>query len=69
MTARDEGPIVIPVLDGQRCLVHVLGRGRHGYEAFHTNDVSLGVFLTKGEAAADALLIISRSSGALRWVG
>jgi hypothetical protein len=63
MNGSHEAPIIIPILDGQRCLGHVLERGRLAFEAFDMNDVSVGVFLSTGEAA-DALLITSRS----RWL-
>jgi hypothetical protein len=44
------------VYDGQQCLGHVLSRGPNGFEAFDSDDKSLGVFETQRQAA-NALLI------------
>jgi hypothetical protein len=48
-------PAIVPVLAGQRCIAHVLRRGREGYEAFDVADISVGVVKSQAEAA-DALL-------------
>jgi hypothetical protein len=45
-------PAMVSVFDGRRCVGHVLRRGPRGYEAFDSHDVSLGIYPTKGEAAA-----------------
>jgi ParB family chromosome partitioning protein len=42
----------VAVLDGQRCRGHVLARGKTGFEAFDTADVSIGLHNTPHEAAA-----------------
>ena len=45
---------MLSVYDGQRCLGHIIKRGKRGFEAFNHNDQSLGVFPSDHEAA-DAL--------------
>jgi hypothetical protein len=45
------GPILVYVYDGQRCLGHLLSRGKTGVEAF---DQSLGLFPDQ-HAAANAI--------------
>jgi hypothetical protein len=45
-------PVVVSVFDDRHCIGHVLRRGPRGYEAFDSHDVSLGIYPTKGEAAA-----------------
>jgi hypothetical protein len=42
------------VYDGQRCIGHIISRGRDGYESFDANDKSIGLFGTL-KLAADAL--------------
>jgi hypothetical protein len=42
------------VYDGQRCIGHVLSRGKLGVEAFDAGDVSLGIFPNM-KAAANAV--------------
>jgi hypothetical protein len=44
----------LAVFDGQRCLGHILSRGRQGYEAFDRDDRSLGIFPNQ-QTAADAI--------------
>jgi hypothetical protein len=39
------------VYDGRRCIGHVIGRGKIGFEAFSTDDKSLGLFPSMKEAA------------------
>jgi hypothetical protein len=39
------------VYDGRRCIGHVIGRGKTGFEAFSTDDTSLGLFPSMKEAA------------------
>jgi hypothetical protein len=36
--------------DGQTCRGHIFKRGVHGFEAFDTNDLSLGIFPDEGAA-------------------
>jgi hypothetical protein len=45
-------PHMVAVYDGQRCLGHVLGRGKGGFEAFDVDNRSLGIFPSQREAAA-----------------
>jgi hypothetical protein len=40
------------VYDGQRCLGHVISRGRDGVEAFDRDDKSIGTFPTQRVAVA-----------------
>jgi hypothetical protein len=40
------------VFDGRQCLGHVLSCGHAGFEAFSSNDVSLGVFANQKDAIA-----------------
>jgi hypothetical protein len=56
MTARPAAPPLVSVYDGQQCVGHVLARGKAGFEAFDTDDKSVGVFPT-AKQAANALLI------------
>jgi hypothetical protein len=42
------------VYDGQRCIGHILHRGKRGWEAFNVDDESIGLFRDQA-AAADAL--------------
>jgi len=39
------------IYDGQRCIGHILHRGKRGWEAFGVNDESVGLFKTQVEAA------------------
>jgi hypothetical protein len=39
------------VYDGRRCIGHVIGRGNTGFEAFNTDDKSLGLFPSMKDAA------------------
>ena len=39
------------VHDGQRCIGHIIARGKLGYEVFDRDDRSLGIFKTQVEAA------------------
>ena len=48
-------PPLIPILAGERCIGHVIDRGRGGFEAFDRNDKSLGVFMN-ASAAVEALI-------------
>jgi hypothetical protein len=43
---------MVAVYDGQRCLGHVLGRGKAGFEAFDADSQSLGTYPSQREAAA-----------------
>jgi hypothetical protein len=52
---KPESPLAY-VYDGQRCLGHVLGRGKLGFEAFTANEQSIALFATARQAA-DGLLI------------
>jgi hypothetical protein len=47
-------PAMLAVYDGQRCIGHLVNRGRSGLQALDANDRSLGVFAT-AQAAADAI--------------
>jgi hypothetical protein len=38
--------------DGQRCLGFILNRGKTGYEAYDTDDRSIGLFPSQRDAAA-----------------
>jgi hypothetical protein len=42
---------MLSVYDGQRCLGHIIVRGKRGFEAFDHDDNSLGVFPSDHEAA------------------
>ena len=42
---------MLSVYDGQRCLGHIVKRGKRGFEAFDLDDKSLGTFPTDHEAA------------------
>ena len=42
---------MLSVYDGQRCLGHIIMRGKRGFEAFDADDNRLGTFLTDREAA------------------
>jgi hypothetical protein len=46
----------VSVYDGQRCLGHIISRGRDGYEAFDVDDRSVGLYPNQREAAA-ALMV------------
>jgi len=50
--AKPTRPTWQAVYDGQRCIGHLLSRGRLGVEAFDADDRSLGIFPTTQEAAA-----------------
>jgi len=50
--ANSSEPPTVAVYDAQRCLGHVLARGKAGFEAFDGDDHSLGIFPTQREAAA-----------------
>jgi hypothetical protein len=39
------------VYDGRRCLGHIIARGKTGFEAFDSDDKSLGLFASQREAA------------------
>jgi hypothetical protein len=41
----------LAIYSGQRCIGHVINRGKKGWEAFNTDDVSIGLFKTPAEAA------------------
>lgn len=43
---------MLSVYDGQRCVGHIIARGRTGHEAFDRHDKSIGVFSTVKAAAA-----------------
>jgi hypothetical protein len=43
---------MVAVYDGQRCLGHVLGRGKAGFEAFDIANQRIGLSSTQREAAA-----------------
>jgi len=49
------------VYDGQRCLGHLLLRGKQGIEAFDADDHSLGIYQTQ-RAAADAVSLAARGT-------
>ena len=42
---------MLSVYDGQRCLGHIITRGKRGYEAFDADHNSLGTVRTDQEAA------------------
>jgi hypothetical protein len=50
-------PRIFSVYSGQRLLGFILDRGKTGFEAFNTNERSLGVYGTQ-RAAADAFSIL-----------
>ena len=56
-------PAMLSVYDGQRCLGHIIARGKRGFEAFDADDCSLGTFPTEHEAA-DAASMRVREEGA-----
>jgi hypothetical protein len=39
------------IYDGQRCIGHILHRGKKGWEAFNVDDESIGLFKSPAEAA------------------
>jgi hypothetical protein len=41
----------LAIYGGQRCSGHVIYRGKTGWEAFNTDDVSIGLFKTSADAA------------------
>jgi hypothetical protein len=41
----------LAIYGGQRCIGHVIHRGKRGWEVFNTDDVSIGLFKTPAEAA------------------
>jgi hypothetical protein len=43
-------PSSLAIYDGQTCIGHVISRGKSGVEAFDRNDVSIGIYPTKGAA-------------------
>jgi hypothetical protein len=43
---------LVPVMDGQTCIGHLLRRGPAGVEAFNKTDASLGLFPNDREAAS-----------------
>ncbi len=51
------------VYAGQRCLGHILSRGKAGVEAFDADDRSLGLYLDQ-KAAADAVARAAAAGGA-----
>jgi hypothetical protein len=54
---------MLSVYDGQRCLGHIIVRGKRGFEAFDADDNSLGTFSTEHEAA-DAVSMRVREEAA-----
>jgi hypothetical protein len=42
---------LVSVFNGRECRGHVLARGPSGFEAFTTDDRSIGVFKTQADAA------------------
>ena len=44
-------PPLMSVYDGQRCIGHVVARGKAGFEAFDSDDRSLGIFASMKLAA------------------
>jgi hypothetical protein len=50
------------VYDGRRCIGHVIGRGKTGFEAFNQDDKSLGLFLSAKEAANACCSLVGLSS-------
>jgi hypothetical protein len=42
---------MLSVYDGQRCLGHIIVRGKTGHEAFDTDNNSLGMFASEHDAA------------------
>jgi hypothetical protein len=52
MTARSATTPTVSVYDGRACLGFILARGRAGFEAFASEERSLGVAGTQREAAA-----------------
>jgi hypothetical protein len=52
MTARSATTPTVSVYDGRACLGFILARGRAGFEAFDSEERSLGVSGTQREAAA-----------------
>jgi len=54
MTPKPTTPLAY-CYDGRKCAGHILGRGPAGFEAFDSNDKSLGLFPT-GKQAANALV-------------
>jgi hypothetical protein len=62
MTTTPE-PTMLTIFDGrQQCLGFILRRGSKGWEAFDSHDVSLGIYPTKGEAAAALTLNVKARS-------
>jgi hypothetical protein len=49
------------VYDGRRCIGHVIGRGKTGFEAFSTDDKCLGLFPSMKDAA-NACCSLAKSS-------
>jgi hypothetical protein len=43
---------MLTVNDGQKCIGHIIARGKTGYEAFDVNDRSLGLYPSVKAAAA-----------------
>ena len=39
------------IYDGRQCLGHIIARGKVGFEAFDSDDKSLGLFASQKEAA------------------
>jgi hypothetical protein len=50
-TASKPVAAMLSVYDGQRCIGHLLARGRSGWESFDTEQKSLGLFSTQAAAA------------------
>jgi hypothetical protein len=50
-TAARSSPL-LSAYDGQRCIGFVCSRGKLGFEAFDTEERSLGIYATQREAAA-----------------
>jgi hypothetical protein len=43
---------LLAVYDGQRCIGHIISRGKCGHEAFDVDDRSLGMFPDQASAVA-----------------
>jgi hypothetical protein len=63
MSARksSESPLSY-VYDGQRCIAFVCSRGKLGFEAFDSEERSLGVYGTQREAAAAIMQGVAMSA-------
>jgi hypothetical protein len=54
---------MLSVYDGQRCIGHLIRRGKCGVEAFDLDDRSLGVFASQPEAIKALIAAIRREAG------